>query len=60
MLLDPCTRTWFVELHYEIKLCRRLKNDNCEDELLVSRIIFLTTYGGNVDIETVFGGYISG
>jgi len=43
----------FVELHYEIKLCQRLKNDNREDEFLVSRIIFLTTYGGNVDLENL-------
>ncbi|KFY91989.1 hypothetical protein V500_04382, partial [Pseudogymnoascus sp. VKM F-4518 (FW-2643)] len=57
MLLDPSARAWFVELHYEIKLCQRLKNDNCEDELLVSRIIFLTTYGGNVDIENLIDNH---
>ncbi|KFY14397.1 hypothetical protein V491_06059 [Pseudogymnoascus sp. VKM F-3775] len=53
MLLNPSARARFVELHYEKKLCQRLKNGNQEDELLVSRIIFLTTYGGNIDIENL-------
>ena len=57
MLLSPSSRSWFVELHYETKLCQRLKNDNCEDELLVSRIIFLTTYSGNVDIENLIDNH---
>ncbi|KFZ17134.1 hypothetical protein V501_01881 [Pseudogymnoascus sp. VKM F-4519 (FW-2642)] len=57
MLLNPSARAWFVELHYEIKACQRLKNDNCEDELLVSRIIFLTTYSGNVDVKNLIDNH---
>ena len=53
MLLSPPTRAIFVSLHYELKLTQRLKNDNREDEFLVSRLIFLTTYGGNMDIENM-------
>jgi hypothetical protein len=40
----------FVDLHYETKACIRLKHDNRDDEFLVSRIIFLTTYNTNVDV----------
>lgn len=53
MLLSPPTRKLFVALHYEMKLCQRLKNDNREDEFLVSRLIFLTTYGANLDFENM-------
>lgn len=53
MLLSPPTRKLFVSLHYEMKLCQRLKNDNREDEFLVSRLIFLTTYGANLDFENM-------
>lgn len=53
MLLSPPTRQAFVDLHYEMKLCQRLKNDNREDEFLVSRLIFLTTYGANLDFENM-------
>ncbi len=43
----------FVDLHYEMKLCQRLKNDNREDEFLVSRLIFLTTYGSDIGFENM-------
>lgn len=36
-----------------MKVCNKLKNDNRDDEFLVSRIIFLTTYNTNVDIENL-------
>ncbi|OBT50330.1 hypothetical protein VE04_08987 [Pseudogymnoascus sp. 24MN13] len=35
----------------------RLSNDNREDEFLVSRIIFLTTYGGNMDLENLIDNH---
>jgi hypothetical protein len=41
----------FVDLKYGLKACNRLRNDNRDDEFLVSRIIFLTTYNTNVNIE---------
>jgi len=51
MLLKANTRQIFIDLGYEAKACNRLKNDNRDDEFLVSRIIFLTTYDSNIDIE---------
>jgi hypothetical protein len=53
MLLKPATRQTFVDLHYESKACSRLKNDNRDDEFLLSRILFLTTYDTNIDIEAL-------
>jgi len=51
MLLKPAVRQIFVDLSYESKLCNRLKHDDRDDEFLVGRIIFLTTYGTNTNIE---------
>lgn len=53
MLLKPATRQIYVDLHYESKACNRLKHDNRDDEFLVSRILFLTTYDTNIDIEAL-------
>ncbi|KAK3329360.1 guanine nucleotide exchange factor [Apodospora peruviana] len=50
MLLKPATRQTFVELGCEVKACINLKNDNRDDEFLLSRIIFLTTYNTSVDL----------
>jgi hypothetical protein len=47
----------FVDLGYEQKACNKLKNDNRDDEFLVSRIIFLTTYDSNLDIEKLIDQY---
>ncbi|KAK0618385.1 guanine nucleotide exchange factor [Bombardia bombarda] len=51
MLLKPDVRQIFVDLGYEDQACERLKNDNREDEFLVSRIIFLTTYGTTINLQ---------
>ncbi len=51
MLLRANTRQIFVDLGYEMKMCNKLKNDNRDDEFLVSRIIFLTTYDPSLNIE---------
>lgn len=51
LLLRAETRQIFVDLGYELKACNKLKNDSRDDEFLVSRIIFLTTYNTNVDIQ---------
>lgn len=40
-----------MDLGYEPKACLKLKNDSRDDEFLVSRIIFLTTYNTTVDLE---------
>lgn len=46
-----------MDLGYEQKACNKLKNDSRDDEFLVSRIIFLTTYGTKIDIEKLIDQY---
>ncbi|KAF6821878.1 guanine nucleotide exchange factor synembryn [Colletotrichum musicola] len=50
MLLNPKTRQMFVDLGYEENACRMLKNESFDDEFLVSRVIFLTTYDTKIDL----------
>ncbi|KAG9228762.1 guanine nucleotide exchange factor synembryn-domain-containing protein [Amylocarpus encephaloides] len=50
MLLRAETRQIFVDLGYMSKACAKLKLDSRDDEFLVSRILFLTTYDTNIDI----------
>ncbi len=50
MFLKPAARQTFVDLGYEPQACGKLKNDNRDDEFLISRLIFLTTYGTSVDL----------
>ncbi|OTB01225.1 hypothetical protein M426DRAFT_221857 [Hypoxylon sp. CI-4A] len=50
LLLKEETRQIFVDLGYEAKACDKLKNDNRDDEFLVSRVLFLTTYGTNMNL----------
>ncbi|KAK1755223.1 guanine nucleotide exchange factor [Echria macrotheca] len=51
LLLKPETRQIFVDIVPEAKACSQLKNDNRDDEFLISRLIFLTTYGTNIDLQ---------
>jgi hypothetical protein len=53
MLLKADTRKIFISLGYEEKACNMLKNDCRDDEFLVSRIIFLTTYDSSIDIQSL-------
>ncbi|KAL0935062.1 guanine nucleotide exchange factor synembryn [Colletotrichum truncatum] len=53
MLLEPKTRQMFVNLGYEEIACKKLKNDSFDDEFLVSRVIFLTTYNTNIDLDAL-------
>lgn len=53
LLLRPDTRQMFVDLGYEQKACNKLKNDSSDDEFLVSRVIFLTTYNTNIDLQKI-------
>ena len=46
-----------MDLGYEQKACNKLKNDSRDDEFLVSRIIFLTTYNSNVNLEKLVDQY---
>lgn len=53
MLLKPEVRQIFVDLGCESKACQKLKNDSRDDEFLLSRIIFLTTYGTSVNLPNL-------
>ncbi|PHH83698.1 hypothetical protein CDD82_4660 [Ophiocordyceps australis] len=50
MLLRAETRQMFVDLGFAPRACYELKKDNWDNELLVSRILFLTTYETDVDL----------
>ncbi|OCK91543.1 uncharacterized protein K441DRAFT_664471 [Cenococcum geophilum 1.58] len=51
LLLQPKTRQILVDLGYGEGAAERLKNDNRDDEFLISRILFLMTYDTNLDYE---------
>ncbi|KAH8167485.1 hypothetical protein CIB48_g752 [Xylaria polymorpha] len=57
LLLKQECRQMFVDLGYEAKACDKLKNDNRDDEFLVSRIIFLTTYDTDINLEQLIDKY---
>ncbi|EPE06189.1 guanine nucleotide exchange factor synembryn [Ophiostoma piceae UAMH 11346] len=57
LLLKPETRQMFLDLGFEQKACNKLKSNNLDDEFLVSRIIFLMTYGTNIKLETLIDQY---
>ncbi|KAK6948877.1 hypothetical protein Daesc_008948 [Daldinia eschscholtzii] len=50
LLLKEETRQVFVDLGYGDKLCDKLQSDSYDDEFLVSRILFLTTYGTDLNL----------
>ncbi|EME50258.1 hypothetical protein DOTSEDRAFT_118881 [Dothistroma septosporum NZE10] len=52
-LLDEPSRQIFVDLGYAPKAAEHLKNDNREDEFLISRMLFLLTYNTKVDFEVL-------
>ena len=41
----------FVNVGSEAKACSQLQNDHRDDEFLISRLIFLTTYGTNINLQ---------
>ncbi|KAL1989183.1 hypothetical protein VTN96DRAFT_3730 [Rasamsonia emersonii] len=51
LLLNSSTRQIFVDTGYGGKLAERLKTDNSEDEMIVSRILFLCTYDTTMDFD---------
>ncbi|KAI0877652.1 guanine nucleotide exchange factor [Hypoxylon argillaceum] len=57
LLLKKECRQMFVDLGYEAKVCSKLKNDSRDDEFLVSRILFLTTYDTNTKLEQLIDKY---
>ncbi|RDA86407.1 hypothetical protein CP532_6465 [Ophiocordyceps camponoti-leonardi (nom. inval.)] len=50
MLLKPETRQMFVNQGFASEACSELKKENWDNELLISRILFLCTYGTDVDL----------
>ncbi|KAK4635065.1 Synembryn-like protein [Fulvia fulva] len=52
-LLDEPSRQTFVDLGYAPRAAERLKNDDREDEFLLSRILFLLTYNTKIDFEVL-------
>lgn len=50
MLLKPETRQMFVSQGYSIDACRKLRTDDWDTEFLISRILFLSTYGTDINI----------
>lgn len=57
MLIKAGARQVFVDQGYQAKACAQLKRDTWDDEFLVSRVIFLTTYGTDVDLATLIDDY---
>ncbi|KAJ4394081.1 hypothetical protein N0V93_003298 [Gnomoniopsis smithogilvyi] len=57
MLIKAEARQLFVDLGYEAKACAQLKRNTWDDEFLVGRVIFLTTYGTNVDLVKLIDEY---
>ncbi|KAG5981916.1 hypothetical protein E4U55_002535 [Claviceps digitariae] len=53
MLLKPETRHMFVQESYPAQACARLKTDCWDEEFLLSRILFLSTYGTDIDLKTL-------
>ncbi|KAF4981232.1 hypothetical protein FZEAL_2920 [Fusarium zealandicum] len=51
MLLNADCRQIFVDKEFAPRACNELKKENYDDEFLVSRVLFLLTYGTNVDLE---------
>jgi hypothetical protein len=53
LLLDPKMRQVLVDTGYAGRLAERLKTDSSDDEMITSRIIFLTTYDTTLDFEVL-------
>ncbi|CAK7268423.1 hypothetical protein SEPCBS119000_003056 [Sporothrix epigloea] len=53
LLVKPSTRNIFVDLGYPEKASIKLTTAGVEDEFLISRIIFLTTYGTSVNLQNL-------
>ncbi|PHH89768.1 hypothetical protein CDD83_5304 [Cordyceps sp. RAO-2017] len=50
MLLKSETRQIFVDQGFATRACNELKVENWDNEFLISRILFLSTYGTDVDL----------
>lgn len=57
MVLVSTTRQMFVDHGYVIKACERLNTENWDDEFLISRLLFLSTYGTTVDLPVLIANH---
>jgi hypothetical protein len=53
MLLKAPTRQMFVDLRLEDEICAKLKSTDLDDEFLVSRVLFFTTYETSIDLPAL-------
>ncbi|KAJ5632499.1 Guanine nucleotide exchange factorRic8 [Penicillium lividum] len=60
LLLDANMRQVFVDTGYGGKLAEKLKVDNSEDEMVVSRILFLSTYNTTMDFDVLIKNHSLG
>ncbi|EEP77640.1 predicted protein [Uncinocarpus reesii 1704] len=54
LLLEKSTRQIFVDLGNGIRAAEKLKEENSDDEFLAARLLFLTTYGSDLDYNKLF------
>ncbi|KAJ9222281.1 hypothetical protein DTO169C6_5410 [Paecilomyces variotii] len=57
LLLDPKMRQIFVDTGYGGKLAEMLKTDSSDDEMIISRILFLSTYDTTMDFEKLINAH---
>ncbi|KAJ5675474.1 hypothetical protein N7462_008371 [Penicillium macrosclerotiorum] len=60
LLLDAKMRQLFADTGFGGKLAQRLKTDNSEDEMVISRILFLSTYDSTMDFEILIKNHSLG
>ncbi|ODA81511.1 hypothetical protein RJ55_00010 [Drechmeria coniospora] len=57
MLLKPETRQMFVDERFPPKASSELATDNWDNEFLISRILFLSTYGTDINLLELIDNY---
>ncbi|PLB54648.1 hypothetical protein P170DRAFT_470100 [Aspergillus steynii IBT 23096] len=60
LLLDPNMRQLFVDTGHGGKLAEMLKTESSEDEMVTSRILFLSTYDTTMDFEQLINTHSLG
>ncbi|KAI9042603.1 synembryn [Aspergillus affinis] len=60
LLLDPNMRQLFVDTGHGGKLAEMLKTESSEDEMVTSRILFLSTYDTTMDFEKLINNHSLG
>lgn len=57
MVLKPATRQMFVDEGFVPKACAELKTQSWDDEFLISRLLFLSTYGTTVELPSLIANH---